>query len=236
MITTIALIDGRTLTRQCLARWLERSSKDFKIIAIGQLAELDQRFDQGEDPRLVVLSLGHLTVTDEEVRTSLRQVADRLPDVPVIVLSDCEDPTAVAEAIRNGVKGYIPTTVDLSVALEALRLVQVGGTYVPASTLLTALEAQVPTCQPKEPRHGEQHPLQGFTPRELQVLELLREGKPNKVIAYELDMQESTVKVHVRHIMKKLKASNRTQAAFLAQQLAESEQELAIGGKPFLTH
>ncbi len=236
MTTTIALIDERTLTRQCLARWLERSSKDFKIIAVGRLAELDQRYEQNEDPHLVLLSVGHLTVTDDEVRSSLKQVTDRLPDVPIIVLSDSEDPTAVAEAIRNGVKGYIPTTLDLSVALEALRLVQVGGTYVPASTFLTALESRAPACQHQEPRPGEPHSLKGFTPRELQVLELLREGKPNKIIAYDLNMQESTVKVHVRHIMKKLKASNRTQAAFLAQQLVEAEREYGLVEESILTH
>jgi DNA-binding NarL/FixJ family response regulator len=57
----------------------------------------------------------------------------------------------------------------------------------------------------------------GFTRREAQVLEQLQQGKANKVIAYELNISESTVKVHVRNIMKKLHATNRTQVAFLAQ-------------------
>jgi len=54
-----------------------------------------------------------------------------------------------------------------------------------------------------------------FTPRQAAVVEALRQGKPNKIIAYELDMRESTVKVHIRHIMKKLNATNRTQVAFM---------------------
>jgi DNA-binding NarL/FixJ family response regulator len=62
----------------------------------------------------------------------------------------------------------------------------------------------------------------GFTPRQLEVLRLLRQGKPNKIIAYELDVEESTVKVHVRHIMRKLKATNRTHAVVLANQLSPS--------------
>jgi DNA-binding NarL/FixJ family response regulator len=58
-----------------------------------------------------------------------------------------------------------------------------------------------------------------LTPRELSVIDLLREGKPNKLIARQLDMQVNTVKVHVRNILKKLKARNRTHAAFVANRL-----------------
>lgn len=62
--------------------------------------------------------------------------------------------------------------------------------------------------------------MRGLTPSEQRVLELLRQGKPNKVIARELDIEETTVKVHVRRIMKKLHAANRTQAALVAQEMA----------------
>jgi DNA-binding NarL/FixJ family response regulator len=66
---------------------------------------------------------------------------------------------------------------------------------------------------------------QGFlTCRQLQVVEAIRQGKPNKTIAYELNMCESTVKVHVRAIMKKLKARNRTEVAYLfSSQMAGSD-------------
>ena len=60
-----------------------------------------------------------------------------------------------------------------------------------------------------------------LTPSEQRVLELLRDGKPNKVIARELDIEETTVKVHVRRILKKLNAANRTQAALVAQHMAD---------------
>ena len=64
-----------------------------------------------------------------------------------------------------------------------------------------------------------------LTPRELSVIDLLREGKPNKLIAAQLDMQESTVKVHVRNILKKLNATNRTHAAFVANRLLGQDAE-----------
>jgi DNA-binding NarL/FixJ family response regulator len=58
-----------------------------------------------------------------------------------------------------------------------------------------------------------------FTVRQTAVVKALRQGKPNKIIAYELKMKESTVKVHVRNIMRKLKAKNRTQVAYMTNQL-----------------
>jgi DNA-binding NarL/FixJ family response regulator len=73
--------------------------------------------------------------------------------------------------------------------------------------------------------------MRGLTPSEQRVLELLREGKPNKVIARELEIEETTVKVHVRRIMKKLHAANRTQAALVGQQIAGANAlELAMVG------
>ena len=63
-----------------------------------------------------------------------------------------------------------------------------------------------------------------FSPRQLSVARALRKGTPNKIIAYELNMCESTVKVHVRNIMKKLKAKNRTEIAYLTNQYFSREQ------------
>ena len=63
-------------------------------------------------------------------------------------------------------------------------------------------------------------PLSGmFTMREAGVVEALRQGKPNKIIAYELNLCESTVKVHIRNIMKKLKATNRTEIAYKIREM-----------------
>ena len=84
--------------------------------------------------------------------------------------------------------------------VEALRFVGAGGTYVPVQCLLAA--RQTPTAAP------EAIAASGITSRELAVIQAIRQGKPNKVIAYELNMCESTVKVHVRHIMRKLQARN----------------------------
>ena len=80
--------------------------------------------------------------------------------------------------------------------VEIIRLVKVGGTYVPPSGLH-------PQGRARQDRTPKTEINEQFTPRQLAVLEHLTQGKANKIIAYELRISESTVKVHVRHIMKK---------------------------------
>jgi DNA-binding NarL/FixJ family response regulator len=124
--------------------------------------------------------------------------------VPAVVSSNDRPAAEVLELLKAGIRGFVPTSVAIDVAVQALRLVQAGGTFVPESCL-RLLSSTEPLA--------EQSGL--FTHRQLQVVEAIRQGKPNKIIAYELAMCESTVKVHVRTIMKKLKARNRTQIAYL---------------------
>ena len=65
--------------------------------------------------------------------------------------------------------------------------------------------------------------IEGFTQRQAQILDCLRRGMANKLIAYELNMCESTVKIHIRNILKKLKATNRTEAAFKLNALCDDK-------------
>jgi DNA-binding NarL/FixJ family response regulator len=93
-----------------------------------------------------------------------------------------------------------------------MRLVGAGGTFVPASSLLEARRSA------GQPLSKQALKIQ-LTARQIAVVNALRQGKANKVIAYELNMRESTVKVHVRNIMKKFNAHNRTEVAFIASGL-----------------
>jgi DNA-binding NarL/FixJ family response regulator len=96
--------------------------------------------------------------------------------------------------------------------VAAIRFIGDGGTYIPQCVLTSIVQEPSSACLVD----GEGVPVT-FPPRQLQVLELLKEGKQNKTIAYELGMCESTVKVHIRQIMRKLKATNRTQVVLLTQ-------------------
>jgi len=91
-------------------------------------------------------------------------------------------------------------------AVAAIRLVKDGGTIAPVEPLLANRTRRA------DPEADETS--SALTPRQMTVLAHLRQGKANKIIAYELGMSESTVKVHVRNIMRKVKATNRTEVAY----------------------
>lgn len=151
-------------------------------------------------------------MTDGWVQDELRLVRLRFPDARVIMLSDRDDAEEVAKALSLGVCGYIPTSIGCEVAFAALGLIYAGGTYIPANALRSAT-ADINSVA-ETARSG-----RGLTDRELAVIHLLREGKSNKLIATALKIEESTVKVHVRNLLKKLHAVNRTQAAAVANRL-----------------
>jgi DNA-binding NarL/FixJ family response regulator len=136
---------------------------------------------------------------------------------PLIVLSDGDDLEQIVSVLDTGARGYIPTDLALEVAVEAVRLVCAGGVFIPASSLVGARQPGGETPRPA-PRG-----VSGiFTARQAAVVDAVRRGKANKVIAFELKMRESTVKVHVRNIMKKLNAKNRTEVAFMANELLKN--------------
>ena len=120
------------------------------------------------------------------------------PGVPIILLSDAEETSQVVEALECGARGYIPTSASLSIAIEAMRLVRAGGVYAPAGSLIAASSQKY--------ANGNSGHQRMFTERQNDVLEALCQGKANKIIAYELKLRESTVKIHVRNIMMKLNA------------------------------
>jgi DNA-binding NarL/FixJ family response regulator len=208
---TVALIAGRTLRAQCLARFLALSGLGISIVALENVRESLLRQNGSID--LAIIDTGEQTCRDPDIETSFACLRDALPSVPIVVVSDREDWPAVTDALTLGARAYFPSTLDPDILIETLRFVQKGGTFIPLEVLINA---PVHRKRPQGARGGRTG-IRGLTPSEQRVLELLKRGQPNKVIARELDIEETTVKVHVRRIMKKLNAANRTQAALVAQ-------------------
>jgi DNA-binding NarL/FixJ family response regulator len=123
------------------------------------------------------------------------------------------------KALCSKVSGYVTTNLSPLVAIAAIRLVYAGGKYFPAEVISNSTQQKELLPQNKH----EKPAVDGLTSRQYEVFKQLKEGKSNKLIAYELGVQESTVKVHVREIMKKLHATNRTHAVFLASKLYAPE-------------
>jgi DNA-binding NarL/FixJ family response regulator len=204
----LAVIESKAFQRECLSRCL-------KLATANDVVSFPTVEAMVASERLPAISFVLLATDDNiemsELRRQLGLLAQFVGTAPIVVLSNVEEPDAVLGALGSGAKGYIPTSAPLELAIEAMRLVKAGGVYVPASILLTARPPSVPA----EPVVNQPNYLI-FTARQRSVVEALRRGKANKIIAHELQMRESTVKVHVRNIMRKLKAKNRTEVAFLA--------------------
>jgi DNA-binding NarL/FixJ family response regulator len=208
---TVALIDRRALYRECFAKCLRAVHRAVTVQSYGTVSEWSAASAGRPAGALVLLCVGARRATEPEVVRDLGTLS-RAEGTPAILMSDSEDPDQILGALDNGARGYIPTSTSLEVVVEALRLVDAGGVFVPASSLISARRAGQAASQ----RHGGRGM---FTPRQTAVLDALRHGKANKVIAFELNMRESTVKVHVRNIMRKLKARNRTEVAFLTHEM-----------------
>jgi DNA-binding NarL/FixJ family response regulator len=125
------------------------------------------------------------------------------PHARVIALTTYAGEADIRRALNAGVKAYLTKDLLQDELLKAIRVVHSGRSYVPASLASALAERGT-------------HP--DLTPRELQVLELIVQGLVNKQIAYSLDLAEHTVKNHVKSILKKLGAQDRTQAATVAIQ------------------
>ena len=217
----VALIDPKPLTRRSIADLLAEAFPECAIVTASTCDELLEIEGIGR-PNLVVFYIRSAGLTNTCVQSALELLRVRFPEAWAVVLSDRDDVDEVNRALTHGVRGYIPTSVGCEIAVAALKLISTGGTFVPAHALRST--AAKPDDQPEGERQRRSDGLD-LTPRELSVIDLLREGKPNKLIAARLDMQESTVKVHVRSILKKLNAANRTHAAFVANRLLGKNAE-----------
>ena len=212
---SLILIDQRSLTRDSLGSWLTASLSGF---VVRLAASVEQAVDLAAGtslPALVIYHIGGRRVDSPQVKDVLGQLARELQGVPVAVLADDEDLEAVMAALRVGVRGYIPTNLSASAAVEVVRLICAGETYAPTSSFLKdAVEVTAGNERSRpQPAQG------GFSARQLQIINCLRRGIANKCIAYELSMSQGTVKVHIRNIMKKLGAQNRTQVVIMTNSL-----------------
>jgi DNA-binding NarL/FixJ family response regulator len=203
----VVIVHRRALDRECLARSLQEHNPALGIVAVGSLMEL-RALPRQTEPSAVLLVLGERKATDVTTREELNEFVLEFSEVPVIVLADVDAPAEILAALEGGAKGFIPTSENVKVLISGIALARAGGIFVPASGV-SRLKDAIDANQAKA------RPSVGFlTTRQTSVANALRQGKANKVIAYELNMCESTVKVHIRTIMKKLNATNRTEVAY----------------------
>jgi DNA-binding NarL/FixJ family response regulator len=201
----IAVIESHRFLRECIRRSMQPAFS-LPIVTYSTLSELELGL-KAASAAIVIVSW--MEASDESDTNTLNALSKLVPNVPVVVLAQKNDVDLARTAIPHGAKGYIPCTLGFDITIEAVRFVLAGGTYVPMDCVLVTGSNSLASPPPR--------PSCGVTAREAAVIRALQQGKPNKVIAYELNMCESTVKVHVRNLMKKLKAKNRTDLAIKTQ-------------------
>jgi len=204
-VATIAIVESRPFFRECIRRSLQ-PSLGVSVATYSKLSDLRER-SRGVRFDLVVLSL--MDANGEACAKALKEVSELAAGCAVVALGAHDDADLARAAIRHGAKGYVPVTMGFELAVEAIRFVLAGGTYVPTDYFLAANPLSVPALPP--PPRG-----RSLTDREQGIVRAIQEGKSNKVIARDLNISISTAKVHVRNVMKKLNARNRTEVAMKA--------------------
>ena len=200
---TLLVADDHPLFRDGLAAALRHQAPGLRVQAVGSPAEaLELLMSDGEGFDLVLLDY-RLPGTDG-LRCAA-QVMERHPGLGVGLMSGADDPTLGRRAQDAGLVAYLPKTLEVPALLAQLRQLAEGE---PAF----ADAARAP--------HADQAPTgpYGLTVRQVDVLRMLASGGSNKEIARTLDIAETTVKIHVQHILRKLNVSSRVHAAVIASE------------------
>jgi two-component system, NarL family, nitrate/nitrite response regulator NarL len=218
--TRLLVVDDHTLFRRGLIALLSQY-EDVQVIGEAADASEAQRRARELQPDVVLLD-NHLPgVRGVDALPGLREAA---PQARVLMLTVSEDEADLAAALRGGAAGYVLKTIEGDDLVQAVRNCARGGSFVsPEMTakLVTAFRAAgapssaEPAATPPEPAR---EPAAALSPRERDTLRHLARGASNKEIARALDIAETTVKIHVQNILRKLGLSSRVQAAVYASE------------------
>lgn len=200
---TILLIDDHPMLRNGVKQLI---SMDPRLQVIAEASNGEQGVELAElhDPDLILLDLNMPGMNGLATLDRLRQTA-LSGRVVVFSVSNHEDD--VVSALKHGADGYLLKDMEPEELLKALHQAA-AGQMVLSEALTPVLAASL-----RENRPAVQRDIQQLTPRERDILKLIAQGLPNKLIARKLMITESTVKVHVKHLLKKMKLKSRVEAA-----------------------
>jgi two-component system, NarL family, response regulator LiaR len=200
----ILLVDDHAVVREGLRTFLELQD-EFEIV--GEAADGEEGVLEAErlNPDVILMDL---VMPGLDGVGAMRALRTSLPDARVIVLTSFADDDRLLPAIQAGAAGYLLKDAQPSEVARAVRAAHAGEALLDPAVAARLVDA-IAQAPGEEPRGR-------LTPRERQVLELIAQGRPNKLIARELEISEKTVKAHVGRVLEKLGVSDRTQAALYA--------------------
>jgi len=200
---TIMMVDDHPLLRKGLKQLLDLEDE---IRVVGEASSGQEAIDMALElePDLITLDLNMQGMDGLE---TLRKLRDQGVDARIIMLTVSDHDEDVVEAFRGGADGYLLKDMDPEEIVDKLKEATLGRMVMSpklTEVLATALR------KPEKPNN---RALASLTSRELEILKLIAKGLSNKLIARELDISDGTVKVHVKHFLKKLNLRSRVEAA-----------------------
>ena len=229
----VLLVDDHPLILTALQGVIQGLGDDVTVVGVETDAAARAALRQDAEFDLVLLDL---SLGDTDGFELLAELRDRYPALPVVVVSATERTSDVIRAIDMGAMGFVPKRASHGDLFEALRLVMSGGVYIPPMMLGLTGHAPLPDgdtapavmrpvaeAPPRAEPHQKPKSMDslGLTPRQTDVLALLLQGLPNKLIARELNLSVETVKDHVAAVLRALNVSSRTQAVLAVSQMTQ---------------
>ena len=236
--STIVIVDALPLRTVGLVTVLDQLTEAKGSRVASLTPEEAERFIQSDSQcSMIIYNVGGASLSDHGHARRIKSLRARDGSTPLVILSDSGSRKEVVAAFTAGAQGYLYAGTNPQLALQALSFIFKGGSYFPPSgqarhrrsgkVVPPILESvSVPAVDEAERRVarkvntaaniGANPPANELTERQKAVLELLGHGESNKAIARRLNIREGTVKVHVRHIMRRMGAANRTQVAIAA--------------------
>ena len=208
-MTTLLIADDHPLFREALRGAVARILPGAQLHEADSVDALYALVEAVPDADLLLLDLNMPGAQGFSALVHLRALH---PQLPIVVVSAREDPATMRRALDHGALGFIPKSVDAATLGDALTHVLEGGRWAPVAA------QSAPAASDDE--HDAAQRLRELTPQQFRVLQMLGTGLLNKQIAFELGVSEATIKAHMTAILRKLGASNRTQAVLIAGKLA----------------
>src|SRR3569833_3927719 len=218
MTLIVLVIDDHPLVQEGVSAALETLADNVTVMSARDGEQGLGLAAENPDLDLVLLDLALPGISGFNL---IGKLHEKLPSLPVVVLSALEDPENVRHAINAGAMGFVPKSAATKVLFEVLQLVLEGNVTVPLALQSSGppVSHALPGAAGSDAQPGSEPGVALLTLRELEVLSRVCQGKTNKLIATELGLSEKTVKAHVTAIFKVLGVVNRTQAVLVARRV-----------------
>ena len=214
---TVLVADDHPLFREALRNAVSRVLPTATIHEADSVDATYALIERETDADLLLLDL---TMPGAHGFSALVHLRAHVPQLPIMVVSAREEPAVMRRALDHGAVGFLPKSADATTLGEAIEAVLAGDRWAPASAL------KAPAAGAEEQDAAQR--VRDLTPQQFRVLQMLGDGLLNKQIAYELGVSEATIKAHMTAILRKLGASNRTQAVLIAGKLAVDPETITL--------